>query len=403
MSIGGRVAVAAIVLIGGALYATGGKRDAGFAYIYTETVRYEPLAWLTGHDRFPQGATLQYASEQKRCQLVPEFYASADAEVSYDGRRVLFAGKPTPAGPWQIWEADLEGGRPRQILNRAGDCVRPRYLPTGEVVYTRMTAEGSELEIAGKPITFAAGRNLTDQVLRDGRILFETERLPGRRELFTVYPDGTGVESLRCDHGPDRGEARQIASGDSIFRSGERLARITSALAAQTGVPQPDAAGAGPIAEIAAGVWLVSLKEGNGRLGLYRWKAEGNVTEPLEVPANGSAVDPVIAAPHASPKQFPSALVTTRTAGNLLCLNARFSREPFDGAAVRSVRLYTRSAGQPVLLGEAPVESDGSFYIQVPADRPLRIEVADSSGRAVRGEHGWFWMRPSEQRICVGC
>jgi len=39
----------------------------------------------------------------------------------------------------------------------------------------------------------------------------------------------------------------------------------------------------------------------------------------------------------------------------------------------------------------------------VPADRPLRIEMLDAAGRAVRSEHGWFWMRPSEQRICVGC
>jgi hypothetical protein len=38
-------------------------------------------------------------------------------------------------------------------------------------------------------------------------------------ELFAVYPDETGVEPLRCDHGPDRGQARQIASGDYIFIS----------------------------------------------------------------------------------------------------------------------------------------------------------------------------------------
>lgn len=75
-----------------------------------------------------------------------------------------------------------------------------------------------------------------------------------------------------------------------------------------------------------------------------------------------------------------------------------------DGAAVRQVRVYTQGAnGKPALLGQAEVESDGSFYVQVPADRPVRIEVADATGQTVRTEKGWFWMRPSEQRICVGC
>ena len=75
-----------------------------------------------------------------------------------------------------------------------------------------------------------------------------------------------------------------------------------------------------------------------------------------------------------------------------------------NGAHVRAVRAYTQGAdGRPVLLGQTEVENDGSFYIQVPADRPLRIELADASGQTVRAEQGWFWMRPSEQRVCVGC
>jgi hypothetical protein len=56
-----------------------------------------------------------------------------------------------------------------------------------------------------------------------------------------------------------------------------------------------------------------------------------------------------------------------------------------------------------VLLGQTVVESDGSFYVQVPADRPLRMELLGRSGAVTRAEKSWFWMRPSEQRICVGC
>jgi hypothetical protein len=175
-------------------------------------------------------------------------------------------------------------------------------------------------------------------------------------------------------------------------------------LAGQTDVAQPEGEAIGPVAELAQGEWLVSLREKTGRFGLYYWDAASRHTTPVERLASASAVEPVIVAPRTPPKEFPSGLVPTRTAGNLLCLNARVSRSPMNGAAVETVRAYTRDAdGRSALLGQTGVERDGSFYIQVPADRPLRMELADASGRTVRAEQGWFWMRPSEQRICVGC
>jgi hypothetical protein len=116
-----------------------------------------------------------------------------------------------------------------------------------------------------------------------------------------------------------------------------------------------------------------------------------------------NTVQPAVVAARVPPREFPSALVATRTAGNLLCLNARQSKTPIAGE-VSAVRVYTRGAGgAPVLLGQAAVERDGSFYVQVPADQPLRMELLDPSGHTVRAERDWFWMRPSEQRICVGC
>jgi hypothetical protein len=53
--------------------------------------------------------------------------------------------------------------------------------------------------------------------------------------------------------------------------------------------------------------------------------------------------------------------------------------------------------------GTAQVEKDGSFYLRVPGDVPLRIELLDAGGKTVKSEAGWFWLRSGEQRICVGC
>lgn len=384
--------------------ATGGQTRAPLSYIFTQTPRYEPKAWLQDRERFPEGAALVLVEGGMIHLLAPGFRDSADATVSYDGTRVLFSGRMTGAAPWQIWEVALPDGMPRQVTHCDSDCIRPLYLPTGEVVYTRMLAKGSAIEVAGKRITFAPGRYLTDDVLRDGRILFEAERTPGSRELYTVYPDGTGVEALRCDHGPDRGDARQLASGDSVFSSGRHLARITSAQAEQTEIEELNGTAIGPVAEVSPGVWLLSRRGKLGGFRIYRWDAENRLLTLLETPPDASAVEPVVVAARELPREFPSALVPTRTAGNLLCLNSRISRTPMEGAAVRHLRVYTQNAqGKPALLGQTAVESDGSFYVQVPADRPLRIELTDADGKTVRREAGWFWMRPSEQRICVGC
>ena len=66
--------------------------------------------------------------------------------------------------------------------------------------------------------------------------------------------------------------------------------------------------------------------------------------------------------------------------------------------------LYTRdSVGAIRLLGSAPVERDGSFFVQVPTEQPLQMELLDGSGKTLKRQAGWFWMRRGEQRACVGC
>src|SRR5206468_3145938 len=76
----------------------------------------------------------------------------------------------------------------------------------------------------------------------------------------------------------------------------------------------------------------------------------------------------------------------------------------FAATSIRTVRLYSKDAnGAAQLLGSAPVETDGSFLIQVPGDQPLQIELLDSDGKSLKREQGWFWLRRGEQRACVGC
>jgi hypothetical protein len=97
-----------------------------------------------------------------------------------------------------------------------------------------------------------------------------------------------------------------------------------------------------------------------------------------------------------------------RQGANLLCLNVYTSKLNIAAGSVARVRVWARREGASasmtgVSLGEAPVEKDGSFFINPPSETAIRFELLDRSGKIVAAEKGWFWARRGEQRVCVGC
>jgi hypothetical protein len=119
--------------------------------------------------------------------------------------------------------------------------------------------------------------------------------------------------------------------------------------------------------------------------------------------AESNLLDPVLVARRPIPNRHPSTL-RDWTAANLLSLDSYTSKYAFVPGSIANVRVYTvDGAGQRKLLGTAPVEKDGSFYVHVPGDVPLQFELIGNNGKLLKKEAGWFWARKSEQRICVGC
>lgn len=55
------------------------------------------------------------------------------------------------------------------------------------------------------------------------------------------------------------------------------------------------------------------------------------------------------------------------------------------------------------VLGTVPLAADGSFNVEVPADRLLHLQVLDSDRRVVGNQTFWMYARPGEKRACVGC
>jgi hypothetical protein len=385
--------------------------------IVTAAPIYKPLAALRpaseSEERFPQGAQLQLLHEGKAEPLVKGFAASADAQVSFDGKSVLFAGKQHADDPWQVWELALKDRAVRKIVAGATDVVRPFYLPYGRLVYARRGPQGFQIEAAdmdGKnflQLTYLAASVLPADVLQDGRILFEAGYPLGTgatAELYLMYSDGSGVESYRCDHGVSRWGGKQLASGDVVFTHGSTLARFTSPLAQEERIAAPHVEYAGALAETAAGGWLLSARSAvPAHYALKLWKPGSIAMQTLLAVHDEDVVEPLVVAAHERPRRHPSALHDWSYA-NLLALDARESREGALKAAPRQVRLETMDAGgHAVVTGTAPIENDGSFFVKVPGDKPIRFALLDDKGAVLRQEHGWFWIRSGEQRICVGC
>ncbi len=389
----------------------------GAPVIVTASPSYQPLAALRGEERFPLGAHLLMVRDGVAQPLVPDFFASADASVSFDASHVTFAGRERANDPWQVWELTLSDRSVRRVTATQTDAIRPLYLPDDRIVYAQRGSLGFQLEAASidgsavLPLTYLNGSAIPANVLHDGRILFESTFPIGSGEspeMYLVYSDGSGVESYRCDHSEaskqGRWGGRQLATGDVVFTHGKSLAKFTSPLATEIAITAPPAQYAGDVVETAEGTWLLSVRSNVGRrYTLVTWKPGTKSLQTILAMDGIDLVQAVLVAARTKPNRHPTALHDWTTA-NLLALDARQSRDGVFDALPVTVRTEMKDAnGTAVTLGTAPVEADGSFFVKVPGDKPIRFALLDAKGVVIREEHGWFWARRGEQRICVGC
>jgi hypothetical protein len=337
------------VLLASSFLPAGNAGQTSDTYLVVEASKSDTRAAERGAERYPAGSRLVLVSRNGRHPIAKNFFAAADPVLSFDAKRFMFAGRENARSPWRIYEMELSGGPAKAVTDGAGDCIRPVYLPDS-TAYARRTPSGFQIELlqggSVNRLTYAPGNWLPSGVLEDGRILLDGPHALGR-DIYTLYSDGSGIETVRCDHPGARRNARQVETGDIVFETARGFGRFTSALASA-------------------------------------------------VPASGSALVAVV--PRPVPNRHPSGL-HEKDGANLLCLSVYTSKLNITDGTASRVRVYSNTA----VLGEAPVETDGSFYVHVPADTPLRFEVLDTAGRVLAAQKSWIWQRRGEQRVCVGC
>ncbi|MGC8667808.1 MAG: hypothetical protein ACP5VE_06840 [Chthonomonadales bacterium] len=110
--------------------------------------------------------------------------------------------------------------------------------------------------------------------------------------------------------------------------------------------------------------------------------------------------------PRKPPMGHVSVVDASRPTGKLFCLGVGISEE----AAIRRappgslawVRVWIADPQERV-LGTVPLASDASFSLELPADRPVRLDILNRQGAVVCRMPVWIWVRPNESRGCIGC
>ena len=409
--------------------------------------------------RFPEGSRLARLKSDSRppavTNLTPDFFAVSDPQVSFDGSKVLFAGKITFESHWQVWEMGVDGSGKRQVTHCDRDCLRPAYMARDQIVYTVIapggasSTSGSQLYVSGADgseahaITFGPGDFETEAVLQDGRILASARDPLGpagrdggaaethqTRELYTLRPDGTALAAFRCEHHPgvSRGQATELDNRSVVFVK-TRAERQTGGELAVFRQGSPHNSPLGPASEVYGsprrwnGDELIVAKQQpssnshgtghetgyGGRFDLYSFDvARGRTGEALFADPGFSSLDAAPVASHQPPRWYWSILNPQLKVGYFVCLDSRISMDAAGGrfsANIVKVRVLTLdgASGSERVLGEAPVESDGSFYIAVPPDQPVRFETINAGGKLVHAQKSWIWSRSGEERGCVGC
>jgi hypothetical protein len=328
-----------------------------------------------------------------------------------------------------------------------GDLVFSSPVPkAGETWKTDRPAALHAKPISGLPrrLTFGASAAVEATVLDDGRILFVSARpatdrsAPPEIGLFTINNDGTEVTAfaLERDGTPQVQHPRSLPGGRVVFIAAKaggpatedraELVRMARPFAPRAlffpfaagccELLDPDCTGGCESVEPGAdGVLFACLETHgwsgramNGTFAVFRLRPDAaSPGEPVFFdPAwNNLDATPVMTRPR--PMGHVSAMKPAAKFGTILCLDANFTRwgaEDVRSAKAAKVRVIAEvKAGGTRVLGEVALQADGSFMAEVPPELPLGFEALDAQGAVVRRLPPSVWVRPGENRSCIGC
>jgi len=352
------------------------------------------------------------------------FFSARDPDVSFDGKRILFAGKRAAADHWQVYEMNADGSGVRRITKESFDCRSPIYQSTLYVItsdkpWSQISFIGSSATLppnlysakldgtSVRRIAYSPYAEMDPFLMQDGRILFSgreshrLERGPGERiALFGINLDGTDYAVFSADEGAPWKRMPTVTS--------DRLAVFV-----ESDKPEPD--GSGRLAAVSLrrnlhsyrslsasgdglyhspsplpnGELLVSRRpaDGSGTYGIYRFHPATGKAAAVFDSRNYDDIQAKLLVSRPMPDGRSSVVNEKDPTGILYCLNVYTNdfrhpewMPPGSAKRLRVIeglpRKGTTPDGRPAppakrLLGEVDIEQDGSFNIRIPANIPI--------------------------------
>jgi hypothetical protein len=332
------------------------------------------------------------------------FHSAADPEVYFDGTRILFAAKRTQADPYQIFEMNADGTAVRQITHSQTDCRGPVYQsriftldepqPWDQVAYA---SDGSlhsvKLDGSGhQQLTFTPSQDRDPLILPDGRMIYASQS-----RFFGVNLDGTDY-ALFTDRA---GSSPAVTTGrDVVFvEPNGRLASVhldrpLHTYRALTG-------SADGVFQSPSGLpdgELLAARKTTATYGLVRFNARTGTSTPVFDSPDFDDTQARLVAPRPLPDGRGSVVDEREPTAKLYCQSVFTTDQPKTISGARRVRLVTATG----TLGEADLEDDGSFHLEIPANGAVKILLLDAKGGLLRSSN-WIWARNKETRGCIGC
>jgi hypothetical protein len=394
-------------------------------------------------------------ADGKTTVLTPEFAAAKDPSVAFDGHTILFAGRRASSDPWQIWRIGSDGSNPTRIIADGGNATAPLHVgslfhldderPTERFVYLSDThgwvdpftgkkaiaLYAADLD-GGNPwrISFNLGSDMAPDVLANGRLVFPSRRADGRVALMAVNNDGTDLMAYADAHtgpahqntvavGPNHiylvatDSPGPLGGGALVQVSQRRPLRSRSVLA-----PESDGWYHSPRPLVGGGLVVSFLpRDGSGGYRLVRVDPETGKRIGREIVADGlHLIDAQELTSRPRVRGRSSVVKMAADTGVFFCISSHLSDRPGVGEAARAATRLRVIEGVPPapgstpssppqqrVLGELPIEGDGSFHIEVPASTPIAFALLDAEGRVVARQEDWVWVMPREWRGCIGC
>lgn len=349
--------------------------------------------------------------------VAADFLAACDPAFDFDGRTLYFSGRRSATEGYRIWAVDLDTDEISAQTPEGIPARLPFALPGESIAFIsggelyRQVAESDRIE----QLTFTRGQVQSAAVLPDGRILYLQRSAQGGR-LFTMIPDGTwstlwpGLDDLAIRDFTIIDGSRLLVLG-----AGGDLWLIS--------IADPFASRERIVVDLGGDLWRLDradkggafvLAEAAGKSGGLATRAAALSLDPEPRLAEVDSPDDrvLLAVESASPALradiLPSIVKPEMETGYLFVIDVARTDDPaltgLDRKEIAELRIsrLEESGAKTVLFAVEPA-SDGSVYVEAPADTPLKLEMVDRHGQVLASTRTPIWIRPNERRGCIGC